>query len=116
MSRYPSRDRDYEPSSRFGTLSIRVQPSDAEILIDGERWEFSGSRERLAIELSEGPHRIEIRKEGLEPYETTIHIRPGEAASINVSLTRGSGAAAPRTNLRPGSTLSVAGVRRSGGR
>jgi hypothetical protein len=116
MSRYPPRDRDYERTSSFGTLSIRVQPVDAEIFIDGERWEFSGSRERLVIELSEGPHRLEIRREGLEPYETTVNIRPGEAASINVSLTKGSGAAAPRTNSRPGSTVSVAGVRRSGGR
>jgi hypothetical protein len=116
MSRYPSRDRDYERSNRFGTLSIRVQPLDAEIVIDGERWEFSGSRERLAIELSEGPHQVEIRKDGLEPYETTVNIRAGEAASINVSLTKGPGAAAPRTNLRLNSASSAAGVRRSGGR
>jgi PEGA domain len=114
MPGYP--DRDYAQQSRFGTLSIRVQPADAEIFVDGERWEFSGARDRLVIELSEGPHRLEVRKEGLEPYETTVHIRPGEAATINVSLTKGSGAAAPRTNSRPGSTLSVAGVRRSGGR
>lgn len=116
MSRYPPRDRDDERSSRFGTLSIRVQPSDAEVFVDGERWEFSGSRERLVIELSEGPHRVEIRREGLEPYETTVNIRPGEAASLNVSLTKGSGAAAPRTNLRLGSASSAGGVRRSGGR
>jgi PEGA domain len=114
MSRYP--DRGYPEQSAFGTLSIRVQPMDAEIYVDGERWEFSGSRERLVIELSEGPHRLEIRKEGLEPYVTTVHVRPGEAATINVSLTKGSGAAAPRTNSRPGSTLSVAGVRRSAAR
>jgi len=116
MSRYPSRDRDYERSNRFGTLSIRVQPSDADVFVDGERWEFSGSRERLVIELSEGPHRVEIRREGLEPYETTVNIRAGEAASLNVSLTKGSGAAAPRTNLRLGSASSAAGARRSGGR
>jgi PEGA domain len=114
MSRYP--ERDYPQQSRFGTLSIRVQPVDAEIYVDGERWEFSGARDRLVIELSEGPHRLEIRKEGLEPYATTVHIRPGEAATINVSLTRGSGAAAPRTNLRLNSVASAAGARRSGGR
>ncbi len=116
MSRYPPRDRDDERSSRFGTLSIRVQPSDAEVFVDGERWEFSGSRERLVIELSEGPHLVEIRREGLEPYETTVNIRASEAASLNVSLTKGSGGAAPRTNLRLGSASSAGGVRRSGGR
>lgn len=88
MSRYPSRDRDYERSSHFGTLSIRVQPADAEVYVDGERWHFSDSRERLVLELSEGPHRVEIRKEGLEPYVTNVHIRSGEAATLNVSLPR----------------------------
>lgn len=112
--RYPARDD--EPSSRFGTLSIRVQPADAEVFVDGERWHFSDARERLVLELSEGSHRVEIRKEGLEPYTTSIHIRAGEAATLNVSLTKGSGAAARRTSSRPGSASSTGGVRRSGAR
>ena len=35
----------------LGTLSIRVQPRDAVVLIDGERWEGGGVRDRLDIEV-----------------------------------------------------------------
>ncbi|MGH9314437.1 MAG: PEGA domain-containing protein [Vicinamibacterales bacterium] len=91
-SGYPA--RDYTPASRFGTLSIRVQPADAEVFVDGERWRFPDSSDRLVLELSEGAHRIEIRKDGHEPYTSTVRVRAGEAATLNVSLIKGPGAAA----------------------
>jgi hypothetical protein len=71
-------------------LLIRVQPADAEIFVDGEQWHFPESGQRLVLEIPEGPHRVEIRRGGLEPYATTISIRPGQATTLNVSLTRGS--------------------------
>jgi hypothetical protein len=82
--------RDSEPSGQYGTLLIRVQPADAEIFVDGEQWHFPESGQRLVLEIPEGPHRVEIRRGGLEPYATTISIRPGQATTLNVSLTRGS--------------------------
>ncbi|HEX2445314.1 MAG TPA: PEGA domain-containing protein [Vicinamibacterales bacterium] len=82
---YPSRDS--APSSQYGTLSIRVQPADAEIFVDGEQWRFPESGRRLDLEISEGPHRVEIRREGLEPYATTMYIRAGQVTTLNVSLT-----------------------------
>jgi PEGA domain len=81
---------DSAPSGQFGTLSIRAQPADAEIFVDGEQWHFPESDRRLVLEISEGPHRVEIRRAGLEPYATTIYIRPGQTTTLNVSLTRGS--------------------------
>jgi PEGA domain len=95
-------ERQYPQSSRFGTLSIRVQPAGAEVFVDGERWNFPESSDRLILELSEGPHRIEIRKEGHEPYVSTVRIRAGEAATLNVSLIKGPGASALRTSSRRG--------------
>jgi hypothetical protein len=79
--------RESSPSrSTFGTLSIRVQPRDAVVLIDGERWEGGETRERLVIELSEGTHRIEVRKDGFSPYSTEVRVRRGEVTTLNVSL------------------------------
>ncbi len=71
-----------------GTLAIRVQPSDAEVLIDGERWNTSGSDARLLVQVAEGPHRLEVRKPGYTEFSTDVEVRRGETTPINVSLSR----------------------------
>jgi len=75
-------------ADRFGTLSLRVQPVDAQITIDGELWEAPGG-ERISVQLTEGTHRIEVRKEGYRSYTSTIGVRAGETTSLNISLTGG---------------------------
>jgi hypothetical protein len=75
-------------ASAFGALVIQVQPSDADVLIDGERWRGPQGEERLVVQLPEGPHRIEIRKDGFQPYSGSIDIRRGETSPLNVSLPR----------------------------
>jgi hypothetical protein len=74
--------------SDFGTLDLRVQPEDAEILIDGERWDTSGPGGRLLVQLADGPHHVEIRQEGYRPYTANIRITRGETETLNVSLSR----------------------------
>ena len=83
-----SPDRDLARGDRFGTLSVRVQPADAEIVIDGERWEAPGG-ERILVELAEGTHRVEVRKAGHRTYNSTVRIRSGETVTLNVSLPQG---------------------------
>ncbi len=80
-------DRDVR-ADQFGTLAVRVQPTDAEIAIDGERWEAPGG-ERIVVQLSEGTHRIDVRKEGYRTYTSTVRVRAGETTTVNVSLTAG---------------------------
>jgi PEGA domain len=81
----PSPPRSTAPSG-YSTLAIRVQPVDAIVLIDGERWETSPGQDRLVVDVPEGPHRIEIRKEGFDTYSTEITTARGETVPINVSL------------------------------
>lgn len=90
---YPPPDRGYQQprSSRsaqraFGTLSIRVQPGDAIVVVDGERWDRPDGDPRLSVELSEGTHQVEVRKDGHKPYVGTVQVRAGEVTSLNVSL------------------------------
>jgi len=73
----------------FGTLNIRVQPGDAAVTIDGEKWDSPEGGSRLSIQLATGTHRVEVRKEGFRPYSTTIQIRAGETQSLNISLPSG---------------------------
>jgi hypothetical protein len=82
----PPPDRTDEQAG-FGTLSVRVNPPDAVILIDGEVWERSPGDSRFSIELTEGVHQIEIRKEGYGSYARTIDVYRGRVSTLNVGLT-----------------------------
>jgi PEGA domain len=77
---------DRPESGGFGTLNVRVQPADATVTIDGERWDSPEGGSRLQVQLSAGRHRIEVRKEGFKPYSTSVDIRAGETETVNVSL------------------------------
>jgi hypothetical protein len=80
-------DDSAQARAGYGTLAIRVQPGDAAVFIDGERWEGSDSSDRLRIELSEGAHRIEVQKQGFTTYSTEVQVRRGRVTTLNVSLT-----------------------------
>jgi hypothetical protein len=82
----PPRQSSPSESSSFGTVVIRVQPGDAEIVIDGERWRGSAGEERLVVQLPEGPHRVEIQKDGFERFSGEVQVRRGETSPLNVSL------------------------------
>jgi hypothetical protein len=66
-------------------LAVRVQPDDAEVVIDGEVWAHSGG-ERLVVALAPGIHRLEVRKGGHETYSGLVRIRPGVTTTLNVAL------------------------------
>jgi PEGA domain-containing protein len=75
-----------EQPAEVGTLSLRVQPPDASVWIDGERWETVEGDERFIVDLPEGPHRVEVRKDGYRSYSATITVRRGETVRTNISL------------------------------
>ncbi len=81
----PQREAPAE-ASVFGNLAIRVQPAGAEVLIDGEPWQGPEGQERLIVQVSEGTHRVEIRKDGYETFSTEVQVRRGETTPLNVSL------------------------------
>jgi PEGA domain-containing protein len=74
--------------SNFGTLAIRVQPADAVVVIDGERWDSPEGGSRLMVQLAAGQHRVEVRKDGFKTYTSTVDIRPGDTENVNVVLPR----------------------------
>jgi hypothetical protein len=74
--------------SNAGAVAIRVQPVDAQVLIDGERWDGASGGERLVVQLAPGPHTVEVRKDGFRDFMTEVDIRAGETAPLNVSLAR----------------------------
>ena len=73
--------------ARSTSLSIRVLPANAEVLIDGERWE-SSAEDRLVVQVEPGTHHVEARRDGYRTYATDINVRPAETSTINISLSR----------------------------
>lgn len=98
----PNEERDHDPGaivpeqgpgpdrgqrSEFGSLALRVQPGDANIMIDGEPWQNSGDNERFTLQLGPGVHNVQIRKDGYRTYMTDITVRPGQTTTLNVAMT-----------------------------
>lgn len=67
-------------------LVIRVQPSDAEVLIDGQRWQSPDATRPLEVRVPSGRIRIEVRKPGYAPFSTDVTVQPGEVVPLNISL------------------------------
>jgi hypothetical protein len=76
------------PAGAFGSVSIRVQPADAQIFIDGEPWTGPASQDRLVVQLARGRHHVEVRKDGYDTYSYEIDVRAGATATLNISLPR----------------------------
>lgn len=72
----------------FGTLALRVQPADATIVIDGEEWTAPAGSGPVLIDLPEGAHQVEVRRDGQTIYERTIDVRAGRTQPLNVSVPR----------------------------
>jgi len=83
--RTPRTDRGVATAAAFGTLSLQVQPADAEVLVDGETWQRSGAT-RLLLELTVGAHRVEVRRDGYLPFEARVVVAAGETTTLNVGL------------------------------
>ena len=78
--------RGRQGDAAYGSLTIKVQPGDAEISIDGEAWRGPGGQDRLVVEVAEGSHTVEIRKAGFRTYVTQVDVRRGQTTPLNVSL------------------------------
>ena len=87
--REPARDpaQQKEPA-KFGSVSLRVVPANADIWIDGQRWRNPNALAALVVQLSEGKHKIEVSQANYERYVNEIEIKVGETQTVNVSLTR----------------------------
>jgi hypothetical protein len=83
--RTESRPRQTVPGEA-GVLVIRVQPSDAEILIDGQRWQSPDGSRPLEVRVPAGRVRVEVRKPGYAPFSTEVIVEPGVETPLNISL------------------------------
>jgi hypothetical protein len=77
-----------QPSSPYGVLALDVRPTDAQVLIDDEVWLATGDRTELVIHVPSGWHRIEVRREGYQPFRTDVELTPGATSRLRIELVR----------------------------
>jgi formylglycine-generating enzyme required for sulfatase activity len=69
-------------SGVFGEVSVRAQPADAQILVDGK----SAGAVNQTLRLVATTHEIVIRKPGFVDYKTTVTPRPGLPQVVETKL------------------------------
>jgi formylglycine-generating enzyme required for sulfatase activity len=67
-----------------GIVYLKVEPADAELLINGKSW----GTVRRELRLTAVEHRLEIKKEGYQSFHTKITPRPGFPQELRVILTK----------------------------
>ncbi len=82
---------DLALTAQEGTVVFRVEPADAELLVNG----ISRGKVPAEIRLPAVEHDLEIRKEGLEPFRTRLLPRPGLPQEVTAALRRGQPSQAP---------------------
>ena len=69
-------------SGVFGEISVRAQPADAQVFVDGKN--VGGVNQ--SYKLVSTPHQIEIKKPGFVDYKTTVTPRPGLQQVVQTTL------------------------------
>lgn len=83
----PARAAEAAPQT-VGTLDLQVQPPDAVVRIDGERW-VTADHGRFVVQLRAGAHRLDISAAGYRGYETDLVVPENGSIQLTVMLTRG---------------------------
>ncbi|MGN0088282.1 MAG: SUMF1/EgtB/PvdO family nonheme iron enzyme [Candidatus Limimorpha sp.] len=63
----------------FGYITVKSEPSGAEVYIDNKK---AGTTPYLAMRISRGQHRVEVRKRSYEPYADVVTININETTRI----------------------------------
>lgn len=68
-------------SSSEATITLATTPSDAEVTLDGEPLAGQTSPYVLSV-VADEEHQLVVRKDGYEPYETTLKAKAGENRAL----------------------------------
>ncbi len=55
---------------------------------DGRERPWESTAGSITLQLSEGTHRVEVRKNGYRTYTSEVRVRGGDTTAVNVSLSR----------------------------
>lgn len=70
----------------YGVLSVRPEPADARVWIEGEPWYVPEDTDRFTLHLPPGTYELKLEKDGFQSFVTDVEIFPGETTAMNVRL------------------------------
>ena len=77
------------PVAPSGWISIKVEPSDAEVLVDGHAVKVDGNSGLVAkVGHPLGQHTVEARKPGFQPYVGEVEIRQASEVHLDIKLAK----------------------------
>jgi hypothetical protein len=78
----------YAPGSAYGGVRIDLPQRDAQVFVDGYYAgvvnDFDGTLQHL--DLTPGPHRIEIRADGFAPITFEVNVEPGRTITYRADM------------------------------
>ena len=77
-----------QPASPYGILALRTDPSDAQVIVDGEAWAPVAGQPEFVIHLVAGWHQIDVRRDGYQPFTTRVELMEGQTVRLDASLVR----------------------------
>lgn len=69
-------------SARLGSITVKVQPLDATVYVDGR----ARGKGNTTVRLSSAPHKIEVRRSGFQTWTRTFTPRPGYPQTVIARL------------------------------
>ena len=77
------------PVAPSGWITMKVEPSDAEVLVDGHPVKVDGHSGLVAkVGHPLGQHTVEVRKPGFQPYVGEVEIRQASEVHLDIKLTK----------------------------
>jgi PEGA domain len=77
-----------QPASPFGVLTLRLDPPDAQLWVDGDAWPDVSGRSEIVLHVAAGPHHLEVRRSGYRTFSTDIELSEGASTKLTVALER----------------------------
>jgi hypothetical protein len=81
-------DADEAPASPYGILALRADPTDAQVLVDGEAWAPVAEQIEFVLHLQAGWHQIEVRRDGYLPFAMRVELMEGHTTRLDARLVR----------------------------
>jgi hypothetical protein len=73
------------PAIALGTLDLCVEPTTADVKIDGERW-VSTEQGHYVVAIKPGQHRVEVFEDGHRRFSTEVRVVEGETTPLDINI------------------------------
>ncbi|HZS42050.1 MAG TPA: PEGA domain-containing protein, partial [Polyangia bacterium] len=74
---------ELQPEARKGMLLVVADVAGADVYVDGQKRDAAPT---LITDLTEGPHTVEVRKEGMPPFKSVVNVVGGQQTKVEALI------------------------------